>query len=224
VLLAGLRAARGLINKAIKKDTPDPWAIDYEAANVSTVCLIPGLHGSCICTGSVGYNVTLDTLSGVSNLVIESFDSLHAVAKNLSFYTLSIEASLNDQSMGASGSAAGSIGACGLTPTLRGHASADGNATGTVSMTAQGRVVKKATDNSHCMQIDITAMDIPALAVGLDDIKVDIDLGDLHIPISYFVSLFQGPLTRLLREKLIEDLPEYLPEDINPEIPCIPFI
>ena len=229
LLLAGLRAARApLINPVIKHDTPDPWKIDYEAANTSEMCIVPGLHHSCICHGSVGYNVTLDTLRGISDLVITSFDSVHAVVtlKNLSKYDLTIQASLDDQSLGANGTAAGSIGACGITPTLHGLASADGNASGAVKMHAEGVVHKIAGDanHEHCMQIRIVGMSIPALDVAMSNIRVALDFGIFKIPISFFVSLFQGPLTRLLREQLIQDLPADLPAHINSALPCIPVI
>lgn len=205
LLLAGLRAARHAVNAEIKKDSPDPWAIDYEAGNVSEVCIVPGFHHSCICHAGVGYNVTLTTLAGVSDLRITSFDSVHAEAKNLSFYELTIEASLDDQNLGASGTARGSVSACGIAPSLNGHATSDGNATGTVTMQAQGRVVKREDvedsrraqpESTKCMLIEVTRMSIPALDADLHNVHVDLDFGILHIPISYFVDLFKGPLKK----------------------------
>ena len=226
LLLAGLRAAREKwVNPAIKRETPDPWRVDYEASNRSSMCIIPGPH-TCLCHGTVGYNVTLDSLRGMSDMAIQSFDSLHAVVqlKNLSKYDLTIAGSLDDQSLGANGTARASIGACGITPSLHGDASADGNVTATVTMRAEGVIHRSGADGKRCMQIRIKSMAIPALEADLSNIHVALDFGVFHLPISYFVDLFKGPLTRELKSELTTDLPKELPAKINPVLPCIPVL
>ena len=94
-------------------------------------------------------------------------------------------------------------------------------------MHAEGVVHKVAggagADHKHCMQIRIVDMAIPALDVAMSDIHVDLDFGIFKIPISFFVSLFRGPLTRLLHDQLVEDLPKDLPAHINSVLPCIPM-
>ena len=233
LILDALRAARKpLINPEIAKYTPDPWPIDEGASNSSYSCII-GTKAHCLCHGGVAYNVTLDTLAGASKFQITSFDSVHATSKGLGHFSLEIEGSLDDQDLWASGVARGSVSACGISPSLHGSASSAGNATGTLVLRGvANRVVRPPADiargvevgKKHCLQLNVTSMALPRVDLDLHNISVHIDIGVLRIPISYFVDLFKGHLTRYLIEFMQEELPSILPSHINDALPCVPVL